>query len=134
MLSKVAAAPKERKVELLRKYLTENVALRGYIVLALDPGVKWAFTPGWVPDYRPFSDGLDVESMMFNQFKYMAKFLENGPYPNMTEERRRTLFVQLLESVTPDDAAFLCLAKDKKLPYKLTKAMVVEAMPGLLPE
>jgi hypothetical protein len=64
----------------------------------------------------------------------MDKFLVGGPYQNVPEERLRDLFVQLLEALDAPDADFLCLAIQRKLPYKLTRKLIDEAFPGFLAE
>jgi hypothetical protein len=42
------------------------------------------------------------------------------------------MFVELLQSITPEDAKLLTSIKDKKLPYNgLTAKTVLKAYPGL---
>jgi hypothetical protein len=46
--------------------------------------------------------------------------------------RREYLFIQLLESLAPTEAALLEAVKDKKIPYKgMTQNFVEEVFPGL---
>jgi len=47
--------------------------------------------------------------------------------------RRETMFIQMLEGLHPEEAALLCLVKDKQLgkKYKITKEMVSEAFPDI---
>ena len=44
-----------------------------------------------------------------------------------------TMFVQILETLHPDEAEILCLVKDKKLQekYKLTRSVVETAFPDI---
>jgi hypothetical protein len=61
-------------------------------------------------------------------------FLKGGN-PNITKLRREALYIELLESVHPEDAKMLIAAKSKKLPYKgINAKLVKEAFPGLLTE
>jgi len=44
------------------------------------------------------------------------------------------MFIELLETVDAEEAELIIAAKDKKSPYKnITKKLVQEAFPGLLP-
>ena len=60
----------------------------------------------------------------------MYLFLEGG-HPTLPQLKREKLFIEVLESVHPDDAKFLLLLKDKKLPEGLDVKQVVKAFPGI---
>ena len=63
----------------------------------------------------------------------MYLFVEGGN-PSLKQLRRESLFVQLLETVSADDAKLLLAIKDKYLPYPgVTPDIIKEAFPGLLP-
>jgi hypothetical protein len=58
-------------------------------------------------------------------------FVEGGN-PNLTNLRRETLFIQLLESVDPNDAKLLLAMKDKKSAFSgINKTIVRQAFPDL---
>jgi hypothetical protein len=131
MLLKVAEAPKDKKVALLHEYGTKNPAVLGALQLCLDPRIVWALPAGWNPEFKP-NIFMDQEGYLHQQMRFMGKFLVNDRYANLGEERRKLLFIQLLEGVAPNDAELLLCAKDKKLPFKLTRKLVEEALPGLI--
>jgi len=51
---------------------------------------------------------------------------------NVHQIKRESLFIDLLESIHPEEAKLVCSVKDKKIPYKgITKKLVKEALPNL---
>ena len=59
-------------------------------------------------------------------------FLEGGN-PNLKQAKREQIFIQMLETVSADDASLLLAMKNKKSPYKnITKSIINEAFPGLI--
>jgi len=68
---------------------------------------------------------------MYTEARRLYLFIEGGN-PNLTQLKRESMFIDLLQSISPDDAKLLVAAKDKKLPYEgLTSATVLKAFPGL---
>jgi hypothetical protein len=60
------------------------------------------------------------------KFKYFVKGF------NVTPLKRETIFIEMLESVSPEEAKLVLMIKDKKLTYKgITKKVVMEAMPQI---
>ena len=109
-----------------------NQLLKLLLKFVYDPSIKFALPPGEPPFKK--SDALDQENMLYNEMRRFYLFLEGGN-PDLSNLRRETLFIQLLESIDPDDAKLMCAVKDKKMPYKgITEKLVREAFPQLLPE
>jgi hypothetical protein len=51
----------------------------------------------------------------------------------MNPVKRENMFLELLESIHPDDAQVFIDAKDKSLKYKgLTKKLVIDSFPNLI--
>jgi hypothetical protein len=72
--------------------------------------------------------------MLYTEARRLYLFLKGGN-PNLTPFRREMLFINLLETVHPNDAKLLLTVKEKKLPYKgLTLNLIKEAYPGLINE
>lgn len=132
MLKMVAEAPSGERVEKLRRLASHHQALVSVLCLALDPAIEFDFTPGWVPEYAP-SPYFDQEGALHQQMRFMDKFLKGGRYPSISEEKRRLLFTFFLEALDAKDAELMTAVKDKRLPYGLTRSLVDEAFPGLLP-
>ena len=97
--------------------------------LAYDQNIKWLLPEG-EPPYKP-TPILDAEGRLLSELRRLYLFVEGGN-PNLSKSRRELLFVQLLESVHPQDAQLLIAMKDKKLPFKgLTKKVAQQAFPDL---
>ncbi|MEE8577288.1 MAG: DUF6433 family protein [candidate division Zixibacteria bacterium] len=92
----------------------------------VDLGKKIEF----VPDAAPFGHNPTTLHMEHKKFYiFMA-----GP-SRLTTERRRQLVCQICEGLHPDEADIFYACIRKKLKRKgLTKALVKDAYPGLLPE
>ena len=130
---KEASEIKSRKdrVQFLRSH-HPNQLLKTLLKFVYDPSIKFALPPG-EPPFKE-SEVLDQENMLYGEIRRFYLFLEGGN-PDLSDLRRETLFIQLLESIDPDDARLLCAVKDKKMPYKgITEKLVRDAFPGLLPE
>ncbi len=133
IIEMASAEPTHRaRVECLKKH--DHTAVRTIFQLAYSPGIEWNFDKGWKPDYTPSID-IDIEGSLYQALRHVDKFLVGGRYPDMDPERRKILFIQLLEAVTPGDAKLLIALKDKKIAWpNLGRKVVREAFPGLLPE
>jgi len=119
------------RIQFLRTH-HPNTLLKTLLKYVYDPNISFALPPG-SPPYKE-CEAVDNENMLYNEARRLYLFLEGGN-SDLNEIRRETLFIQLLESIDPDDAKLLIAVKDKKLPYKgITEKVVREAFPKLLPE
>jgi hypothetical protein len=106
--------------------------VRQILFYAFAPQVKFVLPEG-APPYTP-CEFLDQEGRLYTEMRKMYLFIEGGN-PNLTRVKRETLFIQLLESISKEDAVLLIHVKDKKLPFKkITEKVVREAFPDLLPQ
>lgn len=129
ILKRVSEAKnKDEKLDILRR--NDSTAIRTVLKYALDPAIKWALPEG-EPPYKP-CQYLDQQSMLYQEARRLYLFIEGGN-PNLNQVKREALFINLIESIDPNDAKVLLSAKDKKLPYKgITSNLINEAYPGLL--
>ena len=86
--------------------------------------------PSYKQDDAPKGYEYTILNKAYTQFKYFFK----GPVANdMKPLKREGLFLNLLESLNPEEAELLISAKDKKMKAKgITKRLVNDAFPGLL--
>jgi len=97
--------------------------------IAFDKNCQFELPPG-APPYKP-CEQLDQHGRLHQEMRRMYIFLKGGP--EMPQLRRETIFVQILESIEPEDAELLIACKDKKFPYKnITRKMIETTLPGLL--
>ena len=106
---------KKQKIAHLRKYNSD--ALRQVIKSSFDPKVKWALPYGEVP-YR-LNDA--PEGTEHNMLSYEARklyhFIEGGDNL-ISQYKRESMFVQMLEGLHPNEADVVVAAKDKILHQK----------------
>ena len=116
ILSKVSKLKtKKEKVAHLQRYNTDS--LRMVIKSSFDPKVKWALPFGEVP-YRPNDAPEGTEhSMLSYEARKLYHFIEGGNNL-ITQNKRESMFVQMLEGLHPDEADVLVAAKDKILHQK----------------
>lgn len=118
------------KADLLKQYAYPQVLQM--IRIGMDPSVKWAFEKGWKPAYKA-NNLVDQEGTLYYEMKFMDKFLVGGRADKIKPEKRKILFMQLLDTVSPGDAEMLILALEKKI-KGLHKKIVDRAFPGLIRE
>lgn len=118
------------RIQWLRQ--NNNVVLETVLRGAFDPTIKWLLPEG-EPPYKP-NDLVDQQHRMYSEVRKMYLFIEGGN-PNLKQLRRESLFIELLETVDPEDAKLLLAIKDKKLPYpNITPELIRKAFPGILQE
>lgn len=121
------ASSKKEKIDLLRHF--KSTALLTILQGAFDSRVVWDLPEG--PVEFTAAPGAGMETILYKQSQSLYMYAKNA-VPGLTDLKRQTLFVQLLESVHPRDANILLHAKDKKLPYKtISPEIVAEAFPEL---
>ena len=106
---------KKEKVTHLQQYNTDS--LRMVIKASFDPKVKWALPFGEVP-YRANEAPEGTEhNMLSYEARKLYHFIEGGNNL-ITQNKRESMFVQMLEGLHPDEADVLVAAKDKILHQK----------------
>ena len=121
---------KQKKIDVLREY--DSKALRYCLIWNYDESLKSALPEGEVP-YEPNpSPTPESQSKLASEYRTLYNFIEGGNY-DINNTRREVLFIQLLESLAPDEAEVLCLVKDKKLAkkYRCSFPVVQEAYPDI---
>ena len=125
VLDKVAKAKtKKQKVELLRQHNTD--ALRMVLKSSFDPKIEWDLPEGDVP-YTPNEAPEGTEhNMLVHEARTLFHYIKGGN-PQLTQNRRENMFIQLLEGLHQSEAEIIVAAKDKGLhrKYKGLSANVV---------
>ena len=130
VLQKVSnAKTKAQKIKLLQQYNTP--ALRQILIANFDESVISMLPDGEVP-YTPNDAPEETEHTVLNhEYRKLYLFFKGGA--NISQTRRESLFIQLLEGLHKGEAEVLCLMKDKKIGkrWKITKQCVEEAFPAI---
>ena len=117
----------EEQIKCLRA--NDNSAIKTILKFCFDPNIKWLLPEGDAP-YKP-CEYPNIDNMLYGEARRLYLFVEGGN-PNLTTLKRESMFVDLLQSINPEDAKLLVAIKDEKFPYKgLTAATVLKAFPGL---
>ena len=151
---------KAKKVEVLRKY--DDQSLRRVLIWNFDNSIQSILPGGPVPyvgydeqntysgtlstklteeirqmhDRGSFSVGASDKqghTTIRRESKNFYHFVRGGN-DAMSNIRRETMFINILQGLHPLEAEIVVLAKDKKLSdkYKITKEVVTEAYPNII--
>ena len=132
LLKKAAKKSKvAERAEYLQKH--DNPTMRKILKYTFSPKITFNMMPEGAPPYEP-TDGIDLENVLYAETRRLYLFTDGGN-PDLKQIRKESLYIELLESVDPEDAKLLVYMKDKKLgdEYKgLTKSVVEKAFPGMI--
>ena len=121
------AKDKPKKIEVLRRYDTKE--LRALMKAAFDPKVVFIL-PKERPPFTINEAPTGTEHTWLKQEVNRLYHFISGGNDELTPMKKETMFVQMLEGLSADEAELLISVKDKKLNirYKgLTEAVVREA-------
>jgi hypothetical protein len=124
------AKTKKEKLEILSK--GNNLGLQSILRLNFDPNIRPAIPEG----APPFAESKDPEGLaptdLKREYKRFYYFLDVASSSHLKPEKKKKIFIGILERVDPIEAQILIDAKDKKLKCNLTKKIIDEAFPGLI--
>lgn len=132
ILRKVSnAKTKKEKIDLLQKHNTP--ALRQLLIWNFDESVISMLPEGDVP-YTPNDAPVGTDHTRLEQeYRGLYRFVKGGA-DKLPGLKRESMFVQLLEGLSAEEAELLCLVKDGNLndKYKrITKSVISEAFPAI---
>ena len=106
---------KKEKVAWLKDQNTDG--LRVVIKSSFDPKIKWLLPEGDVPFRRYDAPAGTEHTDLHMESRKLYHFIEGGNY-DITQTKRETLFIQVLEGLQESDADVLVAAKEKSLHRK----------------
>ena len=106
---------KKEKVAFLKQY--DSDALRMVIKSSFDPKIVWLLPEGDVPYEKNAAPEGTEHTNLHGEARKLFHFLEGGN-ADLNQNKRETMFVQLLEGLHETDAEVLVAAKDKILHRK----------------
>jgi len=133
LLEKLEGKSTKEKSELLRE--NDTRALRQILYLAFSKDVEINL-PNDRPELKSKSipEGLG-ETNLFQEARKLRIFIKGTGYDHLTDLKRETIFIQILESLSSSESELLLqLLVDKKLKSSLEYVDVSSSFPGLLPE
>tara|TARA_Y100000114_G_C11735514_1_gene315942 strand:+ start:767 stop:1219 length:453 start_codon:yes stop_codon:yes gene_type:complete len=125
-----SAKTKKEKIKILQDY--RSPALVSLFVWNFDDSIESAVPEGEVPYTPNTSPTVDSQSKLSSQYRTLYNYVKGGN-DGLKRTRRESLFIELLESLHPDEAEVVCLVKDKDLKkkYRITHNTVKEAYPDV---
>ena len=118
---------KKEKVTFLKQ--NDSDSLRMVIKSSFDPKMVWLLPEGEVPYQKNEAPEGTEHTNLHTEARKLYHYLEGGN-ADLTQNKRETMFVQLLEGLHETDAEVLVAAKDKILHRKfkgLSDIVVKEA-------
>jgi len=127
------AKSKKEKIAVLHEH--NCLALRDILRGAYDDLIEFILPEGEPPYEKDDAPAGYSRSSLMNQTRKFRYFVKGGPGERVNPLRREKMFIEILESVHPQEAELVVLMKNKKLngTYKgITKKLVQEAFPNLI--
>ena len=119
---------KDAKIKVLKD--NESWALKDVLRGSYDMTVKWN-VPDSKPPYTP-NLGQSSPSNLLKLNRQFRFFVQGGEGDAMQKFKRERMFIELLESIDPEDAELVCGMIAKKEIKGVKREIVEEAFPGLL--
>ena len=109
------AKDKPRKLKILKE--NDTISLRQVLKGAFDPNIEWLLPPGDVP-YTANDAPIGTEHTLLQQeAKRLYLFIRGGDN-SLSNTKRETLFIQMLEGLCAEEAEFLITVVNKKVNNK----------------
>ena len=121
------AKDKPRKLKVLKDH--DSVALRQVLKGAFDPNIEWLLPKGDVP-FEANDAPIGTEHTILQQEAKRLYLFTKGGDNTISQNKRETLFIQMLEGLSAEEAEFLVTVVNKKVNNKykgFTANLVKEA-------
>jgi|TARA_B110000438_G_C15500229_1_gene515354 hypothetical protein len=109
------AKDKPRKLKVLKDH--DSVALRQVLKGAFDPNIEWLLPKGDVPFNRNDAPVGTEHTILQQEAKRLYLFTKGGDN-TLSNNKRETLFIQMLEGLSGEEAEFLVAVVNKKINNK----------------
>lgn len=122
---------KAEKVAVLREH--SSPALKDFFTYVANPHIQFLI-PSSRPPFEKKDKSLDLQNEFIRDLnkKKLNYFIsiDNVPVHNIKQPKREQMFLQMLESVDPDDAEVILLMINKELPKGISMPVVKEYIPN----
>ena len=120
------------KVKLLQEHKGDHI--KALLIWNYDKSIESAIPAGDVPYKKNDAPaGTAGHTRLAHEWRTLYNFVRGGN-DTLSQMKRETLFVQLLESLHADEAELVCLVKDKDLQskYRISRSVVEQAYPEIV--
>jgi hypothetical protein len=130
LLTHISELPAAKKVSALKQIADLTPELKTVLKYTFHKNILFELPKG-VPPYKametPENWGHNRLPKELRKFQY---FLKGS---NLNPIKRESIFIEVLETVSPEEAKLVLMMKDKKLTYKgITRKLIEEALPEIL--
>lgn len=129
---KLISEQKTEKQMLDVLYKVGDGPLKQLLSYTFDDNIKWLLPDG-DPPYTPSKENpQQMVHRLTQEMRRLQIFVNIGPYKDMQPLKRESLFIDILETLHPDDSKLLLSIKKRKLPFpKLNRKFFETAYPSL---
>ena len=106
------AKDKPRKLKVLQEH--DSVSLRQVLKGAFDPSIEWLLPKGDVP-YTVNDAPIGTEHTLLSQEAKRLYLFTKGGDNTLSSTKRETLFIQMLEGLSAEEAEFLATVVNKRV-------------------
>ena len=106
------AKDKPRKLKVLKEH--DSVSLRQVLKGAFDPNIEWLLPDGDVP-YTANDAPIGTEHTLLSQEAKRLYLFTKGGDNTLSSTKRETLFIQMLEGLSAEEAEFLATVVNKRV-------------------
>jgi hypothetical protein len=130
LLQHVAELPAAKKANSLKQIANLTPELKTVLRYTFHKNVVFDL-PAGVPPYKPMET---PENWGHNRLpKELRKFQYFITGTTLNPIKREAMFIEVLESVSPEEAKLVLMMKEKKLTYKgINRKLIEEALPEIL--
>ena len=122
------AKDKPRKLKVLKDH--DTIPLRQILKGAFDPNIEWLLPKGNDVPYTPNDAPIGTEHTVLSQEARRLYLFTKGGDNTISQNKRETTFIQMLEGLSAEEAEFLVAVVNKKVNNKykgFTANLVKEA-------
>lgn len=120
----------DEAVNVVLKFGKRYSSFLDYLRCVYDDRIKFLLPDG-KPPYTP-ADPTSIASSWHKKHLYLKYFVLKGVSDDVGAIKRERMFIDLLESIHPEDALIVCdMIQKKSTVKKLNKELVNKAFPGL---
>ncbi len=126
------AKTKDKKIDLLKAHKRDDV--KALLIWNFDKQIRSAIPEGDVPykkNEAPINSG--GHTRLVHEWRTLYNYVRGGN-DKLSQMKRETMFIQLLEGLHESEAELLMLVKDKNLQskYRITRALVEEVFDDIV--
>ena len=130
LLQHVAELPTAKKANSLKQIANLTPELKTILRYTFHKNVVFDL-PAGVPPYKPMETPANMgHNRLPKELRKFQYFLKGN---NLNPIKRESIFIEVLETVSPEEAKLVLMIKDKKLTYKgINRKLIEEALPEIL--